>query len=139
MNGNLIPGIHRIEKNEIETVLGFSPRRRKLLVGLKLALKHLRDCGCGKVYIDGSFASNCEYPNDFDICFDVAGIDWEKLYRNYPEFLFPQNKRAAQKKKYMGEFFPSNIIGKQPHTTYLELFQQDKTDGSRKGIIEIIL
>jgi hypothetical protein len=54
------------------------------------------------VYIDGSFVTSGETPNDFDACWDIHGVDAARLD---PVLLVFENQRAAQKIKYQGEFF----------------------------------
>jgi hypothetical protein len=41
-------------------------RRRTLLAGLREALGALREAGCRTVYLDGSFVTAKEAPEDFD-------------------------------------------------------------------------
>ena len=49
------------------------------------------------------------------------------------------DKRAAQKAKYKGEFFPSNAIADAIGQTFLEFFQIDKASRKQKGIILVSL
>lgn len=48
------------------------------------------------------------------------------------------DQRAAQKSKYKGELFPSELLADDTGLTFLELFQLDKRK-NRKGIIAIDL
>ena len=42
-------------------------------------MESLRLAGCRTVYIDGSFVTNKEIPNDFDACWEEAGVAPELL------------------------------------------------------------
>ena len=57
-NGNLPAGIHLAIWQEVEETLAFNPRRQELLSGLKRACKSLKQVGCLRIYIGGSFATN---------------------------------------------------------------------------------
>ena len=106
-----------------------------LLNGLNNGIYNLKNAGCKEIFIDGSFVTEKEFPNDYDCCWEVTGVDPNKLD---PILLNFEDKRMMQKLKYRGEFFPSNmraIAGK----TYLEFFQIDKLTGSPKGIISLKL
>jgi len=71
-NGNLPAGIHILTIDQLKIDLGFTKKRRDLIVGLLEAIKDLKACNCTKLYVDGSFASNCDHPNDYDACYDVS-------------------------------------------------------------------
>lgn len=66
--GLLPPGIHKAAWREVVVRFGTTRHRRKLLGGLKRALKTLRAAGCRRVYIDGSFVTAKSKPGDFDAC-----------------------------------------------------------------------
>ena len=65
--------------DEVSSVFGSTPWRRQLLAGLEVAIESLRRAGCGTVYIDGSFVTSKEVPNDFDACWEDAGVAPELL------------------------------------------------------------
>ena len=135
LNGNLSPGIHWAEWNEFEGRFGTNPHRRKLLKGLKAAITSLRKAGCRAIYIDGSFVTAKELPNDFDGCWSIEGVDADLLD---PVLLDFSNGRAAQKAKYGGELFPAELIEGGSGKSWLDFFQQDRT-GKPKGIVGIRL
>ncbi|GAB3234999.1 hypothetical protein J0A67_19585 [Algoriphagus aestuariicola] len=136
-NGSLKPGIHKLTFEEFEEDFGFNPHRKALIVGLKIGIEELRECGCTKIYIDGSFTTRKETPTDFDACWDVLGVDLPKLKTKFPTMLDFSNHRENQKKRYKGEFFPAQASAS-PYNIYLDFFQKDR-DGNKKGIIEITL
>jgi hypothetical protein len=64
---------------QFEDLLAFNDRRRELLAGLKRACKPLQQVGCPRIYIGGSFATNKEFPGDFDVCWEDDNVDFVKL------------------------------------------------------------
>ena len=40
------------------------------MAGLRAALESLKSAGCRTVYLNGSFVTSKEAPNDFDACWD---------------------------------------------------------------------
>jgi hypothetical protein len=139
LNGNLPQGIYVYTLDQLKIDFGFNKHRRTLIIGLEQALQDLKACNCEKIYIDGSFASNCDHPSDYDCCYDPNGLNWEKLFRDFPVFFDFKNKRENQKRKYGGEFFSATAVAQPPKILYLEFFQKDKEDDSPKGIIQINL
>jgi hypothetical protein len=134
--GNLPSGVHWATWQELVDRFGKSRHRRQLLTGLKTALDALRIAGCRIVYIDGSFVTAKQVPNDFDACWDIDGVDPALLD---PILLTFDYGRAAQKAKYLGELFPAQFNEGGSGTTFLEFFQIDKESGNPKGIIAIDL
>jgi hypothetical protein len=134
--GNLPSGVHEATWQEFAPYFGTTRHRRALLEGLKAALEALRAAGCHRVYIDGSFVTAKQRPNDFDACWDIEGVDPDRLD---PVLLTFDRGRAAQKAKYRGEFFPAQFREGGSGTTFLEFFQIDKETGNPKGIIVIDL
>ena len=134
-DGNLPPGVHWATWQEFAARFGTTPHRQQLLKGLKSALDSLSKAGCQTVYIDGSFVTKKENPNDFDGCWDLTGVDPSLLD---PILLLFDNKRVAQKVKYKGELFPASCRADRVGNTYLDFFQIDR-DGNPKGIIAIDL
>jgi len=139
INGNLSQGIHLATWRDIEDALAFNERRQKLLRGLKRACESLKLAGCPRIYIGGSFATDKEFPGDFDFCWESEGVDRAYLQELEPVFFDFSNKRAAQKAKYGGEFFRSNAVADAVSgKTYLDFFQEDR-NGNPKGIIAVEL
>ena len=113
--------------------------RDRLLTGLAAAMIPLKASGCHRLYIDGSFVTRKEFPNDYDVAWEPAGVDLSKLKSIEPVFFNFHNLRAAQKAKYFGEFFPSSVAADPAGNTFLEFFQIDKSTGNPKGIIALDL
>lgn len=112
-----------------------NPRRREIFEGLLNGAGRLRFAGCIRLFLDGSYVSAKPIPGDYDACWDSAGVDGTRLDPVFRDFT---NKRDAQKKKYLGEFFPSTMLNT-PRQTFVELFQVEKFTGHAKGILTIAL
>ena len=134
-NGNLPPGLHVATWDELVARFGANAQRQMLLSGLRAALLWLKDAECLRVYVDGSFVTAKEEPGDYDGCWEVDGVDPDKLDPVLLEFA---NRRAAQKAKYYGELFLANAAADPAGTRFIDFFQFDK-DGQPKGIIALDL
>ena len=100
------------------------------------ALENLASAGCRVVYINGSFVTSKGFPNDYDACWEEAGVDPTVLD---PVLLTFDPGRATQKAKYMGELFPASSIADSDGFSFREFFQTDKNTGRPKGIVAIDL
>jgi hypothetical protein len=127
----LPPGIHWTSLEEVEKEFATNGHRRALFEGFTSVFEVLRDAGCRRIYLNGSFTTDKPLPEDYDGCWDPAGVDVRSLD---PVLLDFSNQRAAQKRKYRGEMFVSLLPGS-PNDTFLEFFQIDKETGQRKGIL----
>ena len=136
MDGLLPPDIHWATWREFVSRFGINPRRRQLMAGLRAALDNLKAAGCKTVYLDGSFVTRKEVPNDFDACWEEAGVDPTALD---PVLLTFDPGRVTQKAKYMGELFPASAIADGDGFSFLEFFQTDREAGRPKGIVAIDL
>jgi hypothetical protein len=135
--GLLPTGIHIADSwQEFALRFGQTPHRQNLLSGMKSALGILRGANCQQVYVDGSYVTAKEHPNDFDICWDITGVDPDQLD---PILLKLDDGRIAQKIKYLGEFFPAQWTECGSGKTFLDFFQIDKATGDSKGIVVIKL
>ncbi|MXZ20561.1 MAG: hypothetical protein F4Y84_08150 [Caldilineaceae bacterium SB0665_bin_25] len=135
-DGNLPPGIHWATWEEFCNRFATSLWRRCLLFGLRAAVESLRNAGCQTVYVDGSFVTAKTEPNDFDVCWDEKGVDFNKLD---PILLNFDAKRAVQKAKFGGEFFPAGWLAGIGDRAFLDFFQTDKETGVQKGIVALDL
>ena len=106
-------------------------------MGLNRALILLKQAGCTTVYIDGSFVTAKNEPNDYDCCWEPAGVDSKILDSTFRDFTPPG--RARQKAKFGGEFFISSTIENATQKPFLDFFQTDRETGQPKGIVAIDL
>jgi hypothetical protein len=121
--GYLPPGIYEVTWDEFWERFSTNIYRKQMLTGLRLALNALKVAGCQQVYIGGSFVTDKEKPNDYDGCFEVFGIDENKID---PIFLIPNLQ--AQKDKFYGESLPNSVM--------VGFFQND-INRQPKGIISL--
>ena len=135
-SGNLPPGVYWSVWEEVSSRYGTNPWRRLLLSGLREALSNLKLAGCRKVYLDGSFVSSKDKPNDFDACWDENGVDPTVLD---PILLTFDSGRATQKARYMGELFPASVSASTDGLSFYEFFQTNKLTGNKKGIVALDL
>ena len=138
-SGNLPPGIYEATWGEILVRFGSTPHRLLLLSGLKAALDTLRQAGCVRAYLDGSFVTAKHMPNDFDVCWEMAGVDFDLLVDSGPVLLDWSHRRAAQRAIFRGELFIAEAVADPWGTPYLEFFQYDRKSGDPKGIVAINL
>ncbi len=136
-SGLLRPGIHWLTWTQIVEGVGWNAHRRRLLDGLERALLDLKAAGCRTVYVDGSFVSQKEIPDDFDACWEREGVALRRLLGT-PLFTFDRG-RAAQKAVYGGELFPADVQADGAGRRFLEFFQVDKDTGNPKGIVALDL
>jgi hypothetical protein len=135
-DGLLPQGVHPATLEEVQERFGGNERREQLLIGLVEALRLLGAAGCRRVYINGSFVTSKERPNDIDVCWDIDGVDADALD---PVFFDFEDGRAAQKARFGAEFFPAQVPEGLTGRAFLDFFQVDKQTGEPKGIIELRL
>lgn len=131
----LPPGIHDATLAELAIRFALTPHRRSLLEGFQRVALALAGAGCRTAYIDGSFTTGKPHPEDFDGCWEHAGVDLARLDPVLKTFA---NKRAAQKRKYLGEMFPA-ALENEPGVSFLAFFQIEKFSGLPKGILRVAL
>ncbi|MGL5833346.1 MAG: DUF6932 family protein [Waterburya sp.] len=123
--GYLPPGVYECDEDEFSRRFGFNTHRQQLLSGLHSAIIELKQAGCQRVYIGGSFVTDKEIPNDIDGCFEGIYID-----ENFLDAIFLDSDLDAQQAKFGVELvFGANRAG---------FFQTDRS-GNSKGIVVINL
>lgn len=135
-DGLLPQGLHPATLEEVLERFGGNERREQLLTGLVEALGLLRAAGCRRVYVNGSFVTSKERPNDIDACWDIDGVDADTLD---PVFFDFADGRAAQKARFGAKFFPAQVPEGLTGRAFLDFFQVDRQTGEPKGIIELRL
>jgi hypothetical protein len=108
--GNLPPGIHVATRSEIVDGFGYTPARRELIAGLERALDILAAAGCRRAWLDGSFVTASERtigrdPADFDLCWDIAGVNLTVLGQHEPALDPLRPDRQAIRQRYGGDLF----------------------------------
>ncbi len=135
--GLLPSGIYPATLEEIRKRFGSANRRRKeLFLGLKSALKNLKEAGVIKVYINGSFVTREPEPKDIDggwVPVELINLDVLD-----PVFLDFSSGRKRMKEKYGVDFFIANHVEGGSGYPFIDFFQISR-DGDPKGIIFIDL
>ncbi len=135
-NGALPPGEHSADWEEIITRFGWTPKRRRLLEGLRRACLQLRKGGVKRLYLNGSFVTSKEAPNDYDACW--PGDELEDASRVDPVLFDFSGARATMKKEYGGELFVAEWDANGLGQPFRRFFQFTR-DGEEKGIVILIL
>ena len=138
LNGNLPPGLHAADWAAFVERFGYTAERRRLIEGLQAAAVLLFAAGCAVIYVDGSFVTAKLSPQDFDAVWETDGVNLQALKSAEPVFFQFESKRATQKAKFGGEFFPSGIQAGPSGKTFLEFFQIDR-EGNPKGLVRLNL
>ncbi|MBF0192976.1 MAG: hypothetical protein HQL71_00400 [Magnetococcales bacterium] len=128
-DGNLPKGVHIATWEEFEKRFAINPDREYLLYYLKKASSALAKAGSAKIFIDGSFVTDCGIPGDYDMCWQAENVDPNLLD---PMFLDVISPRQTMKDKYRGDIFPETY-GSQ---SMLDYFQEDR-EGRKKGVVEL--
>jgi hypothetical protein len=137
--GLLPPGVHEADLEELREKMGWSRKRQGLLEGLEEALELMVSCGVVRVYLDGSFVTDKDRPNDIDGCYDLAeDVTAEALGRLAP--IFPPNpsNRAEAKRRFGVDFFPAAATELGSGQPFLRFFQTDH-EGRERGVLSVEL
>lgn len=135
INGELPPGEHLTTLDEVETVFGAANDCRQLLMrGLRDAVLNFHEAGVRTLWIDGSFVTDKEEPNDIDGCWEYTSVvNIEKL-----DPVFLQHSRKEMKMKYGLDFFIANIVEADSGLPFPKFFQVNR-EGGPKGILVVRL
>jgi hypothetical protein len=137
-SGLLPQGVHWALWPEIVKRFGTNAHRKQLLAGLERGLADLRRARCPAAYLDGSFVTSKRFPKDYDVCYEMIGVQVVVLDPVFNQF---ENRCAAQKAKYLGEFRPAYARAEGPplYRVFFNFFQLDEDTGNPKGIVGIKL
>ena len=141
--GALPPGDHRATLEEIGMRLGFTPRRRWLLKGLRSAVEAFWAAGIEEVFIDGSFCTEKPEPGDIDGYW--VEPDQHVYDRIDPYWIDLELVLVPQLRKWMWrmwadhgvEFFIHPIMQAGPEITFPEFFRKGR-DGQSRGVIQVM-
>src|SRR5713226_6054987 len=125
LTGLLPPGVHPAPWPVFVERFGASIHRQQLLSKLETALRLLRDAGCARVFVGGSFVTAKSEPNDVDVAWDVEGVDADAMD---PIFFDFENERTAQKRQFGAEFFPAQLAEGLTGRSFVQFFQYTRDD-----------
>jgi hypothetical protein len=119
--------------------MGWSRKRPELLEGLKEALELMASCGVVRVYLDGSFVTDKDRPNDIDGCYDLAeDVSAEDLGRLAPSFPPNLSNRTEAKRGFGVAFFPAAATELGSDQPFLRFFQTAR-DLRGRGVLSVEL
>lgn len=137
-DGLLPPGIFETDFGELEGKMGWSRRRLALLEGLSSALELMAASGVRRVYVDGSFVTDKDRPNDIDGCYDLQegkeNSNDEDLEAMAPIFPPSPANRVKAKEMYGVDFFPAAATELGSGQPFLRFFQKDR-QGRERGVL----
>lgn len=135
----LSPGLHAIREDDLFDlfVKPFSSRERRieLLGNLRLLIEHVRSTGVRcELWIDGSFSSPKEWPNDIDVVMFFERADIDQITDKQFELLQQLKNRAYMKVRYSADIYfdPADDPARKAH--WQSRFGVDKMTGNPKGI-----
>jgi hypothetical protein len=131
-NGNLYRTVS-LTYEKFLTHFVTNPRRRHLVANALPFFRIFHSCGGQTVYIDGSFASTKEFPEDIDLCFDITPIDEIKLSAEFPQF-FNINDIGSIRRDLQCHIFHFHSGDR----SLLDLLSNDR-EGNSKGLIKLDL
>ena len=132
----LPPGIHVATLVEVEKRFAANTHRKQLFLGLCRGLDALRVARCSKAFLNESFVTEKPFPGDYDVCWDMRGVDVSLLDPILCDSTLSGRKR--QKAVFLGEYFPASFPA-DPTFTFLDYFQRDSHTGEPKGIVCVAL
>lgn len=141
--GALPPGEHLATLTEIASRLGFTPRRRWLIQGLRKAVAAFRAAGTEEIYIDGSFCTAKPDPADIDGYWVEPD---ERVYERIDaywidfELVFVPHLRKWKWRMWSEhgvEFFIHPSMSATPGAGFPEFFRRDR-EGRPRGLIRIV-
>lgn len=100
-----------------------------------MLVTNLQKANCKLVYIDGSFVTSKELPDDYDLCWSLVDVIEENLDLTLIDFT--QAGRDKMEQKYRGDIFPAELPEGGSGKLFVDFFQTDKNTGDSKGIVAI--
>lgn len=136
--GYLPPGDHTATLEEVEERYGWTYRRRELLRELRSVVEGLREKGVKRVWIDGSFTTTKDRPQDVDVLYEAppgANVStWGGL---------SPTRRTALKRRARIDLWkapaPQPVAGQPGRSRSLHDHWATDRDGVERGIIVLEL
>ena len=141
--GALPPGTHRATLEQIRKRLGFTPRRRWLLKGLRHAVEAFWAAGIEEIYIAGSFCTEKPDPGDVDGYWvepDEHVYDRIDPYWIDFELVLVPRERRWKWRMWIDcgvEFFIHPAMRASPEMSFPVFFRQDR-NGQPRGMVQIV-
>lgn len=128
---------------EIDKQFGFTPRRRWLLNGLRIAVEAFWAAGIEEIFIDGSFCTMKPDPGDIDGYWvePDPGV-YERIDPYWIDFelVFVPKARKMRWRMWADhgvEFFIHPLMDAAPGVSFPQFFRQNR-DGRARGVVRIV-
>lgn len=134
-NGLLVlpPGLHFVTLREFREAFAINPRRGWLFEGLVGACRALRESGCSRIYLGGSYVTSKVDPGDYDACWDPTGVS------GYLDpVLYDDNLALERRQRYRGDLLFGKV-DEGPAGENFRFLARDKITGEERGMIGIKL
>lgn len=118
---------------EFQYHFGTNSRRMDQINNALPFFRLFHSCGCQTVYVDGSFVSKKKYPEDIDLCFDLTGVNAEKIEEVFPQFFDPNALGAIRRDLFC------HILHFNDTNRYLYNLLQTDRAGNFKGFVKLNL
>lgn len=127
----LPPGIHPFTLKQLRQDFVYNEQRQHVFDKLSEVIAHLKEAGCKRAFLGGSFVTGKELPKDFDLCWDPRGVDLTKV-----DPMLVNAGPFAKKEKFGGDVF--HWLPELTGYDHLKGFQWDR-HGESKGVVSIDL
>ncbi len=109
-----------------------------LFANLLKVIDLLKKFHCKAIYVDGSYVTSKELPNDIDVCWEDEDENGEDIY-DHAELMAPIlfASKEEQQQKYNMDILPAHFKSIKGKTFFINYFQLDKETDLPKGIIKI--
>ena len=141
--GALPPGDHQATLEQIGRRMGFTPRRRWFLKGLRAAVEAFWAAGIQEIYVDGTFCTEKPDPGDIDgYWVEPDGGVYDRIDPYWIDLelvLVPLVRKWKWRmwSDYGVEFFIHPAMQATPELGFPEFFRQDR-DGQPRGVIQVV-
>lgn len=132
--GYLPPGRHEATWLELADRLATNTHRRILTAMLLEGLQALREAGCNRVWVNGSYVTDRERPGDVDVLYDAWGVRPKDLH---PYFRTETTQTRKDRKETFGGDYLA-VYDDELDGALIVHFQTDRAD-IPKGIIQLSL
>jgi hypothetical protein len=141
--GALPPGVYQATLAQIAKCLGFTPRRRWLLKGLRSAVEAFWAAGISDIYIDGSFCTEKPDPGDIDgywVQPDDGVYDrLDPYWLDFELVLVPYLRKWKWRMwaDHGVEFFIHPAMRPSPEMEFPDFFRRGR-EGQPRGLIQVV-
>jgi len=140
-SGYLPSGIYETTVDEFKQRFVYGTKRNEIFNGILRLIEDLKAVGCNAMYVDGSYISEKQRPNDADICWEMIDDPIYEAYakRTCPVLFMTKGKRPEQQARYCSDVFIADAVELSTGLAFLNFFQKIKYSTEPKGIIKIYL